>query len=148
MRRLESLEEVRRLLKERPEQTTTYSVPEEFLVRLPPETKLRESDAEELEELAKYLGASPKELAGPFRVVDANCESCNRRITFLDFVQTAVDMDAHPREELRAVLTGEKGAWLTIRGRDGGRPVICGGCGKQARMPAYSEYSSSSYAYA
>jgi hypothetical protein len=145
-----SADEVNRLLEDRPEITQTYPVDRDTLSRIQLDTKgeLREIGDDETEELARYLDADAKELDGPFRVVDARCESCDRQITFLDFVRTAVDEGAHDREQLREILTGRGGAWLTIRGQDGGRPVICGGCGNTARMPAYSEYSGGGYAYA
>ena len=150
MRGPTSEEDVQRLLKERPERTETIEVAPEVLQRIARDEKaeLRELDESEVEELAAYLEVKSAELAGPFRVVDASCESCGRRLSFLDFVRTGVDEGPHGREQLRDVLTGRAGAWLTIRGRDGGRPVTCISCGNPARVSEYSEYSSSSYAYA
>ena len=145
-----SEEDVRSLLQDRPEQTQTYPVSRELIGRIPPDSKveLRAVGDEETKQLAEYLEVDVEELDGPFRVVDATCENCGRQITFLDFVQTAVDGGAHDRAQLTEVLTGRGGAWITIRGLDGGRAVVCVGCGGTARMPDYSEYSSSSYMYA
>jgi hypothetical protein len=148
---LASEKEVRRLLEQRPKTTQTYRVPPEVVGRVPIDKKvrLRSLEDDEIKELAEYLEVGVEELDGPFSVVEASCPNCSRQITFLDFVQTAVDKGVHERAELREILTGRAGAWITIRGRDGGRPVSCAGCGATARMPnAYSEYSSSSYAYA
>ena len=110
---------------------------------------LRRMDETELRELAEYLDVDVERLHGPFRVVDAECLRCGRRITFLDFVKTAVEQGVHDQSQLRAILTGEAGNWITVRGQDGGRPVACANCEQLLRMPGdYSEYSSSSYAYA
>lgn len=142
--------EIRRLLTERPARTRTFRVSRQVLSTVPLDTRvrLRAMTKPEVRELAEYLDVSPEQLDGPFKVVRANCPSCDRRLTFPDFVETAVKRRAHSKAALRDVLTGRAGAWLTIRGRDGGRPVTCGGCGATARMSDYSEYSSSSYAYA
>lgn len=150
MRAPMSEEDIRRLLDDRPEKTQTYPVPRELMDRIPLDTKaeLRAISDDETRELADYLEADVSELDGPFKVVEASCPNCNRQISFLDFVQTAVDEKAHELGRLREILTGRGGAWITIRGRDGGRAVICVGCGQVARTPDYSEYSSSSYAYA
>jgi hypothetical protein len=148
---LTSEEEIRRLLDDRPERTQTYRVPPNLVGRIPLDTrvKLRSMDDAETRELADYLGIAVEDLDRPLRVVDAGCPHCERRITFLDFVQTAVQTGQHERAQLREILTGRAGAWITIRGRDGGRPVVCAHCGQIARMPnGYSEYSSGSYAYA
>jgi uncharacterized C2H2 Zn-finger protein len=150
VRVLKSEQDVRRLLQKRPEKTQTYRVPAEVLRRVPLDTTvpLRSMTDAEMQELAEYLGVGAEQLHGPLRVVEARCPRCQRLITFLDFVQTAVESRVHERAQLRDVLTGRAGAWITVRGRDGGRPVTCANCGEMARMPAYSEYSSSSYAYA
>lgn len=151
MQAIESDEEVRRLLHDRPHRTRTYRVAPESLRALPLDTdrELRTLSDEELKEVADFLGIDAAELDGPFKVVDASCGSCDRRLGFVDFVRTAVISDVHDRELLCDVLTGRAAAWLTIRGLDGGRPVLCAGCGQVARLPnGYSEYSSSSYAYA
>jgi hypothetical protein len=150
MRAPTSEDDIRRLLEDRPEKTQTHPVDPEIMSRIPLDTgaELRTMNDDEVRELADYLDVGVKELDGPFNVVEANCPHCNRLITFVDFVHTAVKGGAHEQDQLREILTGRAGAWITIRGQDGGRPVVCIGCGQVARMPAYSEYSSSSYAYA
>jgi hypothetical protein len=150
MRTLTSEDEIRRLLQDRPEYTQTYQVSEDLASRIPLDaTGLRRMEESELRELADYLEVEVDYLRGPFRVVDAECPRCGRRITFLDFVQTAVNEGVHDRSELRTILTGEAGNWITVRGRDGGRPVRCSRCQQTLRMLGeYSEYSSSNYAYA
>ena len=151
MRTLSSNEEITRLLKDRPEQTQTYEVTGELAGQVPLDAVgLRRMDESELTELAEYLEVEDVEyFRGPFRVIDAECPRCGRHITFLDFVKTAIDNGVHDRTQLRAILTGEAGNWITIRGRDGGRPVRCARCQQALRMSnGYSEYSSSNYAYA
>jgi hypothetical protein len=150
MRTLSSNEEITRLLKDRPEQTQTYEVTGELAGQVPLDAVgLRRMDESELRELAEYLEVEVEYLRGPFRVIDAECPRCGRRITFLDFVKTAVDKGVHDRTRLRAILIGEAGNWITIRGRDGGRPVSCARCQQALRMSnEYSEYTSSNYAYA
>ena len=150
MHTLSSEEEITRLLKDRPEQTQTYEVTGELAGQVPLDAVgLRLMDESELRELAEYLGVEVEYLRGPFRVIDAECPRCGRRVTFLDFVKTAVDEGVHDRTELGAILTGEARNWITIRGRDGGRPVSCARCQQALRMfNGYSEYSSSNYAYA
>lgn len=150
MRMLSSEEEIVRLLGDRPARTETYRIPQELSYRIPLDSVgLRRMDGHELEELAEYLEVACEDLAGPFRVVDADCPRCGRHIAFLDFVKTAVDEGVHDRPQLSAILTGQAGNWLTIRGKDGGRRVNCAACRQALRMPGdYSEYSSSSYAYA
>lgn len=146
-----SEKDVRRLLDDRPEQTQTHPVSRDVIGRVPLDTRteLRTMDDDETQQLAEFLEVDVSELDGPFRVVDAKCVNCDRQITFLDFVKTAVDEGAHEREQLVEILTGRGGAWITIRGLDGGRPVVCSGCGQPGRLSeGYSEYSSSSYAYA
>lgn len=150
MQVLSSDDEIGRLLRDRPEETRTYQVQAELAGRIPLDAiGLRSMDDAELSELAEYLDVKVDQLRGPFRVVDAACPRCARRITFLDFVKTAISSGAHDRAQLADVLTGKAGTWITIRGRDGGRPVSCANCEQSLRMPGeYSEYSSSSYAYA
>lgn len=149
MRTIESEAEVRRLLENRPHRTRTYRVDAESLQKLDSDRELRELTKSEVQDVADFLEVDLSDLQGPFKVVDAACPSCERRLGFLDFVRTAVHSEAHDRDLLREVLTGRAGYWLTIRGLDGGRPVICARCGQIARLPnGYSEYSSSSYAYA
>ncbi len=112
---------------------------------------MREMDEAETLKLAEYLEVPAQDLRGPLKVVDVRCPSCTRRLSFLDFAKTAVELGAHGKEDLRHVLTGKSGEWITIRGRDGGRPVNCAQCGHDVPRPmagCYSEYSSSDYAYA
>ncbi|MFD5890558.1 hypothetical protein ACFWHQ_31930 [Streptomyces sp. NPDC060334] len=148
-------EEALRLLADRPETTRTYQVPADLLERLSldPAPDMRAMDEEETQELADYLEVSAAAIKGPLKVVDTQCAYCGRVVTFLDFVKTAVDGGQHDPVQLREVLTGHNGAWITIRGRDGGRPAHCARCGRTVAMRkknggGYSEYSSSSYAYA
>lgn len=144
-------DDVRTLLADRPAQTRTHRVPSDVLkkIQLDSSDHLRIMDHDEVVELAGYLGEPVEGLQGPFMVVDVHCQDCDRHLTFLDFAKTAVDQGAHDHAQLREVLAGRRGAWLTIRGRDGGRPVTCSSCSATLRMrPGYSEYSSSSYAYA
>ena len=54
-------------------------------------------DESEERELAECLEVEVEYLRGPFRVIDAECPRCGRRITFLDFVKTAVDKGVHDR---------------------------------------------------
>ncbi|MFE2547351.1 hypothetical protein ACFXGI_02125 [Streptomyces sp. NPDC059355] len=149
-----TLDQVLEYIENRPDTTRTYQVPQGVIAALPltEPPHMRLLDASEIQELADYLDTSPSSLKGPFKVFDATCSSCARRITFLDFAKTAVDLGMHAKEALRDVLTGKNGEWITIRGRDGGRPVACAQCGHDVpRLKmngSYSEYSSSSYAYA
>ncbi|MET9886488.1 hypothetical protein ABZZ20_25790 [Streptomyces sp. NPDC006430] len=149
-----TLDEVLEHLKNRPETTHTYRVPVGLIAALPltEAPGMRVLDEAETQELAHYLGTPASSLKGPLKVLDSRCSECSRRITFLDFAKTAVDLGFHPKDGLRDVLTGKGGEWITIRGRDGGRPVNCAQCGNDVprlRMNgSYSEYSSSSYAYA
>ncbi|GGY18238.1 hypothetical protein [Streptomyces djakartensis] len=148
-------EEALQLIADRPEGTRTYPVAPGVLGRLPLDTspRLRSMDASETQELAEHLEVSADAIGGPLKVVDAQCSYCERVITFLDFVKTAVDDGQHDLARLRKVLTGRDGAWITIRGRDGGRPVRCARCDRVVGLTRgkgggeYSEYSSASYAY-
>lgn len=151
LRTIDTEQELLQMLQKRPDVTTTYRVPKELLGRMPRDeaVPLRMMTDAEVHELSEYLEVTVEQLKGPFRVVEATCSNCRRRLTFLDFAKTAVDKAQHDRAQLRDVLTGKAGWWITIRGRDGGRPVVCAGCGIVARMRSngYSEYSSSNYAY-
>ncbi|MFJ9825536.1 hypothetical protein ACIRSU_14365 [Streptomyces sp. NPDC101160] len=150
-------DDIVRMLQDRPERTRTFEVEAGVIERLPLDTpaSLRPMSDEEVQELADYLDASPSSLRGPFRVVDHTCSYCGRATTFLDFVKTAVDAKQHDRAQVRAVLTDAEAAWVTVRGTDGGRPVLCANCDQDLPLGQlnggggeYSEYSSSSYAYA
>ncbi|MFF1542717.1 hypothetical protein [Streptomyces sp. NPDC058291] len=149
-------EEALQLLAHRPEATRTYPVAPDVLARLPLDTspRLRTMDEGETQELAEHLEVSEEAIGGPLKVIDAQCSHCERVITFLDFAKTAVDDGQHDLARLREVLTGRDGAWITVRGRDGGRPVRCARCDRVVVMTKgegggeYSEYSSASYAYA
>ncbi|MEV3929673.1 MULTISPECIES: hypothetical protein [unclassified Streptomyces] len=151
-----SYDEVVRMLRDRPEKTRTYEVESGVIERLPTDTPacLRPMNEDEVRELADYLQVSPSALRGPFHVVDHTCSSCARTTTFLDFVKTAVDAQVHGRDTLRSVLTDAEASWVTVRGRDGGRPVMCADCGDvllgalKCGGGEYSEYSSATYAYA
>ncbi|MFE4693320.1 hypothetical protein ACFRH6_25155 [Streptomyces sp. NPDC056749] len=151
-----SYDEVVHMLRDRPEQTRTYEVEPGVIERLPSDTPtcLRSMNEDEVRELASYLQVSPSALHGPFHVVDHTCSSCARTTTFLDFVKTAVDAQRHSRDTLRSVLTDAETSWVTVRGRDGGRAVICANCGNtllgalKCGGGEYSEYSSGTYAYA
>lgn len=149
-----TLDEVLEFIETRPEKTRTYQVPDGVIAALPltEAPYMRTMDEAETQELAEYLETPAASLKGPLKVFEAKCSSCGRRITFLDFAKTAVELGQHPKEGLRDVLTGNGGEWITIRGRDGGRPVNCAQCGHDVpRLKingSYSEYSSNSYAYA
>lgn len=145
-----TLAEARRLLEKRPRKTQTYRVQASVLRQIPSDDKirLRSMRAAEEKELAAYLEVQVKALKGPFKVVEAFCPHCDRHITFLDFVKTGIEEGPHDKAQLKAVLTGRAGAWLTIRGQDEGRPLRCATCARIVRISEYSEYSSSSYAYA
>ncbi|MEW1693094.1 hypothetical protein ACIQOF_33570 [Streptomyces sp. NPDC091265] len=151
-----SYDEVVQMLRDRPEQTRTYEVESGVIERLPSDTPacLRPMNEDEVGELANYLEVPPSALRGPFQVVDHTCSSCARTTTFLDFVKTAVDAQLHSRDTLRSVLTDAEASWVTVRGRDGGRPVVCASCGDtllgalKSGGGEYSEYSSGTYAYA
>lgn len=141
--------EVRRNLERRPAKTRTYRIRSDAFRKVAPKQKKdqRRLTTAEIAELAEYLGVRPTSLKGPFVVPDASCQNCGRHITFLDFVDTGVGLRAHSRETLRDVLTGRSGAWLTVRGLDGGRPIDCFNCGRRVGLDEYC-YMSSGYAYA
>ncbi|WP_371478160.1 hypothetical protein [Kitasatospora sp. NBC_00315] len=148
-------DDVMELVRRRPPHTRTYEVASDVLERLPLDTSptLRRMSDAEVEELAEYLATSSGSIVGPLKVIDHQCGHCDRVTTFLDFVKTAVDDGHHDREKLRNILAGTGGAWITIRGADGGRPVRCARCDSDVQLlpdggGEYSEYSSSSYAYA
>lgn len=126
-----SYDDIVQMLRERPEQTRTYEVESGVIERLPLDTPtcLRSMNEDEVQELADYLQVSSSTLRGPFHVVDHTCSHCSRTTTFLDFVKTAIDAQQHGRDELRSVLTDAKEEWITVRGQDGGRPVLCANCG-------------------
>jgi hypothetical protein len=151
MRALTSEADVRKLLDNRPKRTQTYQVAAGVLGRVPLDTRarLRTMTKGEVAELANYLDVPADELDGPFKVVRAECPHCGRQLTFVDFAKTGVTKRVHTKAQLRDILTGKAGSWITIRGEDGGRDVLCARCGRLARVrDGYSEYSSSSYAYA
>ncbi|MFF6804020.1 hypothetical protein [Streptomyces sp. NPDC012616] len=148
-----TFDEVLGYLKDRPDVTRTYQVPRGSISRLACDEAagMREMDEAETSQLADYLDVPAKDLRGPLKVVDVRCSYCTHHLSFLDFAKTAVESGAHGKEGLRQVLTGKSGEWITIRGRDGGRPVSCAQCGNDVPRPmagCYSEYSSSDYAYA
>lgn len=156
MQTITTEQELLRMLKERPEKTTTYAVTKELLGRIPRDdaAPLRVMTADEVHELSEYLETPAHTLGGSFHVADIKCPKCARQLTFLDFVKTASEGGHHERSHLRDVLTGKAGSFITIRGKDGGRPVACAACGsivallRRENGGGYSEYSSSSYAYA
>ena len=78
----------------------------------------------EVKELAAYLRVPIKNLRGPFKVVEASCPHCDRHITFLDFVKTGIEEGPHNKSQLGAVLAGQAGAWLTIRGAEVARSCV------------------------
>jgi hypothetical protein len=154
MEAIESISELQTLLQNRPDKTTTYRVTFDFTDQIPRESgalPLREMTAAEVRELEEYLGAGFGTLIRPLRVVEASCPRCDRVRTVLDYVKTAVDSGRHSKRDLERVLTGNNGFWITVRGRDGGRPVVCAECELPAFLRedgGYSEYSGGSYAYA
>lgn len=145
-----TLEEVQHLLAHPPEYTRTYRVTAEVLEQIPlaPTADLRPLTVAETAELAEYLGADSEALKGPFKVADVHCPRCDRHIGFLDFVKTAVQREHHSVEKLREVLLGRNGAWLTIAGRDGGRPLDCANCGGEVARSDPHGYSGATYGYA
>lgn len=151
MQDLTSQEELAQLLRNRPSETHTYQLSRGVVVdRSADAGPLRLMTTGELEELANYLKVSPAQLQGEFLVADTSCDKCKRRLTILDFVKTAVDKGHHGLAELAGVLSGVGGDWVTVRGKDGGRPVDCAGCGESitSLRSSYSEYSGGGYAYA
>jgi hypothetical protein len=155
MHTLTSQAELEHLLADRPRRTQTYRVPRDLLASIPNDSPptLRKLSDSEIEELAEYLDVAADQLDGPFFVVDHTCKKCGHKLGFLDFVKTAVNTGHHDRAELRDVLTGRGRSWITIRGRDGGRPVSCASCGElivsiRSEGADYSEYSNNNYAYA
>ena len=152
MRQLTDPSELHQLRADRPNQTHTYQVTEDVFASLTDDTAgdLRTMDDNEVAELADYLGIDSSELTGDFRVVDTSCPDCSRQVTVLDFAKTAVAENQHDRSSLADVLAGRAGQWITVRGRDGGRPVRCANCGSDIAplRNNYSEYSGGGYAYA
>lgn len=108
----------------------------------------RSMNNDETVELAGYLNVDPESLERPFLVKDKHCPKCSRHITFLDFVKTAVDHGGHEIDALRQVLTGQNGSWLTICGKDGGRPQACASRGNVLSNSgtSYPSYSDGHYA--
>ncbi|MGW2997374.1 hypothetical protein ACWDA9_38805, partial [Streptomyces sp. NPDC001193] len=90
-----TLDEVLEYVKNRPETTRTYQVPQGVIAALPlaEPPHMRLLSASEIQELADYLDTSPSSLKGPFKVFDATCSSCGRHITFLDFANRGWDLD-------------------------------------------------------
>ncbi|MGW0561440.1 hypothetical protein ACWDZ4_12610 [Streptomyces sp. NPDC003016] len=145
-----SYEQVQHLLDHRPEKTTTYRVAADVLPRIAHASTphLRPMDEAETTELAAYLDISWDALEGPFHVADLYCSHCNRHITFLDFVKTAIEREQHQLSELRDVLIGRSGGCLTITGSDGGRPVDCANCGREVLKRSGHTYTGNHYGYA
>ena len=77
------------------------------------------------------------------------CPKCSRKLTFLDFVKTAIEGDPklHSKERIADILSGRNGNWLTIGGRKFERTVYCSNCGEGIVYRTHN-YSNRNYAYA
>ncbi|MET9326892.1 hypothetical protein [Tsukamurella sp. NPDC003166] len=135
--------------------TTTYRVHPDARVVIPPEARaaldLREIDDGEIRQLAAFLNIAQDDLVQPLHVARLACPACDRRLGILDFVKTAVQLGHHDRSEIADILTGRGGAWVTVRGQDGGRPVNCALCDTRVVIDGadgYCEYTGKNYAYA
>lgn len=131
-REITSLEQLHELLQNRPEQTETWLISKEIAkdVKIGSD-KMRKMTVSEEKELASYLDASSKELHGPFYVgKDLICPECDRNLTFLDFVKTAIEIDGiiHNKKMITDILCGRSGSWITISGKNAERTVICSSC--------------------
>jgi hypothetical protein len=130
-------------LRESPPATTQTWLVDDSATDVPPlqpSASMREMTQDETEELAAFLELEAAELDGPFYVAkDMRCPNCERELTFLDFVQTAVESGAHDKALVGQVLTGRAGRWITVVGEDGGRDVTCVACGhvvpRRQRLP-------------
>jgi|GEM_PF-2979850 len=146
---LQSLEELEVLLDDRPNETRTYRVAPNAAAEilgavrsLDNGLRIREMDTSEVEELAQYLEVASEDFQGPLTVSDLSCSGCGRRLSILDLAKTGVEDALHSKEMLAAVLTGNAGQWVTVRGRDGGRHANCSACGRLSDAP-FDSYSTS-----
>jgi hypothetical protein len=152
MARLISTEELRELLASPPAKTQTYETEAPIAERTSGEDgawRGRLMTDPEIEELAKFLEVPASLLVGPFEVDDLVCQQCGRHVTFLDFAKSGVDQGAHSVASLGGILTSRDKAWVTVVGRDGGRPIMCVGCGARlGPRPEIDEgYKSGAYDY-
>lgn len=136
---LESVDELRALLADRPTQTVTYRVDAAIgaevnglmrSVSADSGRPIRLMTAAERGELANYLGMPAGELYEDMAVSDFACTGCGRLLTMLDFAKTSIDRGIHTKSALASVLSGRAGHWVTVDGTDGGRPVRCAACGR------------------
>ena len=146
---LQSLEELEVLLDDRPSETHTFKVAPnaaaeilETVRSLDYGLSIREMDAAEVKELAQYLEVAAEDFQGPLTVSDLGCSGCGRRLSILDLAKTGVDEGLHSKEMLAAVLTGNAGQWVTVRGKDGGRHANCSACGLRSGAP-FETYATS-----
>ncbi|MDZ5608649.1 hypothetical protein U2I54_16620 [Bacillus pseudomycoides] len=113
--------------------------------------KMREMTPSEVSELAQYLDITKEsELKGPFLINrDLICTNCNRRLTFLDFVKTAVEVESgfHSKNLIADILCGRNGHWITIGGKNAERIVTCSNCEYDIEYPGH-EYTGKNYRYA
>lgn len=131
-REITSLEQLNELLQNRPEQTETWLISKEIAtdVKIASEDMRKMTEVEE-KELANYLDVSAEDLHGPFYIdKDLVCPECNRDLTFLDFVQTAIEIDGtiHSKKLIADILCGRNGSWITISGKNTKRTVFCANC--------------------
>ncbi len=150
MREITSKEQLKSLLQNRTESTITWLVNESVAEHLQTKTDgMRKMTQCEVRELANYLNEDENELQEPF-YVDKRliCPECNRSLTFLDFIKTAIETDSlHSKELIADILCGRNGHWITIGGKNMKRTVHCANCNYGITYKTHN-YNNSRYAYA
>lgn len=152
LREITSKDQLTALLNERSDNTETWLVREsvvESLLELGT-NNMREMTETEITDLAEYLDTNVQHLNRPFMVDnDLHCPKCARKLTFLDFVKTAIEGESgfHTKEMIAEILSGRKGNWLTIGGKNFERTVYCSNCGEGIIYRTHN-YSNRNYAYA
>ena len=100
MSTIKSREELEQLLADRPAATRTFSTTAEVIASLQNERAqtARPTPESDIQKLAEFLDVPREDLGGPFEVDERFvCPNCNRSLSFLDIMTTAVESGAHIR---------------------------------------------------
>ncbi|MGX9161917.1 hypothetical protein [Priestia megaterium] len=150
-REITSKEQLISLLENRPTHTETWLVNSSVAENLQPKTDgMRKMTQEEVNELAQYLDVKEDDLEQPFYVDERLvCPDCNRSLTFLDFIKTAIKIEEgfHSKGLIADILCGRNGHWITVGGKNMKRTVYCTNCEYGITYTTHN-YNNSRYAYA
>lgn len=142
---IDRLDRMYGILKDAANAGRTFHVTEEVFEHFRSKLRITATSAEGIARINELLGTTFSLDSELGMEGDCVCPNCGHNLSFADHIESVVRMGLHHSNDIRLLLSGERGFFLTVA-KEEEREMVCPRCEVKSRVPRRC-YGTSSYAY-